>query len=99
RTPGARWKETRHPRPTLQGGLPGTADDEAIFVPVVLSRGRRRNWRRHLAAPGSYVSGASRQHPLVELRCEDYRTARGGGDKVSRIVSPMKRAPQCDARR
>jgi len=49
--------------PLLQGGSPGTADDEATFVPVVLSRGRARSGRHHLAAPGPHHGSASTAPP------------------------------------
>ena len=85
RTPGARVVrgQARRPRPTLQGGLPGTADDEAIFVPIVLSRGRRRYWRLRPADPGSHNRSASTAPPSLSRGTRSFARAAGPGDKHS----------------
>src|SRR5438552_397568 len=88
--------QARHPRSTLQTGLPGTADDEAksslSFFPGV-ARGRHQ-----LAAPGSHY-WTRRQRPLVEPRREQSRTAASSGDKGSQIGSSVRDDPTRVAQR
>ena len=68
--------------PPLQVGSPGTADGEAISVPIVLSRGRPRYGRRHLAAPGSHHGKRVDSAPSLSQGGHHYRRWRDRGDRI-----------------
>ena len=74
--------QTRHPRSTLQGGLPGTVDDEASFVPDVLSRGRRRYGHLRLQ-PAARTIEARRRAPSLSRGASSFTRRRLTGIRSS----------------